>query len=328
MIASETSILDSGQRVGLAVADFTTEMEDFAPLAAAEAERAELVTAIEAKEATQDTDTLAATIAKEEAREKMAVATDVLSARAVGYALDQKDMGLKQAFTLPYADVRYGDATEDVNHVRDLVANVAALPAPVRKAYRLTDAIIQAPATAADAFVEANKVQTGAKAAPHLATLDLPELLRRLSAVLLRMKTLIYGQRLDKDPNFHWADFNTAFAAANKRRKIAPKRHPKTTGPRIVRTIPFTAPTGQAQQLANTNYGLAYTLAVENRAATDMLLWMAQRDRAQTTPQRCAAGQITTLVRADIGPDTARYLMAQFEGAGGGQATVVVRKVV
>ena len=328
MTAPETSILDSGQRVGVAVADFAAELEDFPPLAAANAERAALVTAIEEKETKQDANTAGSTVAKEQAREKMALATDVLSARAVGYALAVKNLGLKKTFTLSYADVRHGEATEDVNHVRDLVAAVALLPLQVRKDYRLTEAVIQAPALAADEFVEADATQTGAKAAPHLATLDLPELLRRLSAALRLMKSLIYGQRTDADPDFRWAELNTAFGAANKRRKIAAKRHVKATGPRIVRTLPFTVPTGQALELANTNYGPAYTLTVENRSNHALRLWMAQRDRAATTPQTCPAGQVTTLTRTALGPATARYLMAQFEGTEGGQATVVVRRVV
>ena len=37
---------------------------------------------------------------------------------------------------------------------------------------------------------------------------------------------------------------------------------------------------------------------------------------------------VTVLTRANIGPDTARYLMGQFQDATGGSATVVVRRVV
>ena len=98
---------------------------------------------------------------------------------------------------------------------------------------------------------------------------------------------------------------------------------------RIVRTIPFTAAAGgQPQRLANTNYGPNYTLTVENRSAAPLLLWMAQKDGAATTPHTCPAGAETTVKRADIGPATARYLTAQFQGAGSGDATVVVRRVV
>lgn len=98
--------------------------------------------------------------------------------------------------------------------------------------------------------------------------------------------------------------------------------------PRNVRTLPLTLGDGQPVRLANTNYGAAYTLTVENRSATDLWLWMAQKDGARTTPGRCPAGRVTTLTRGAIGPETARYLMGQFEGDGGGQATVVVRRVV
>ena len=223
MTTQETSILDSGQRVGLVAKDYPNELADFAPLQAAEATRAELVAAIEAQQATQDTQTADTTTDKETAREQMAQATATLSARAVGYALATNQLGLKQAFTLTYADVRYGEATEDVNHVRDLVKAVAALPAQVRQDYRLTDAVIQAPAAAAQLFEDAADDQTGAKAAPRLATLALPELLRRLSAALRLMETLLKGQRTDTDPAFQWPAFYAAFQEANKRRGL-PKR--------------------------------------------------------------------------------------------------------
>ncbi|WP_162550274.1 hypothetical protein [Hymenobacter nivis] len=223
MTTRETSILESGQRVGLAVAPYQAELNDFPPLLAADAARAGLATAIKAQQSTQDTLTTASTAGKEAAREKMALATATLSARAVGYALATGQLGLKQTFRLSYADVRYGEATEDVNHVRDLVKAVQALPAKVRADYRLTDAVIQAPADAADAFDAAGDAQTGAKAAPRLASLALPELLRRLSAALRLMETLLKGQRTDPDPKFHWAELYEAFAEANKRRGVASK---------------------------------------------------------------------------------------------------------
>jgi len=329
MNIKETAILTSGQDVGLAVADYPKELADFPPLQAAETDRAELVTAIEARQTTQDNTTTDSTSAKDEARELMARATETLSARAVGYALATKQLGLKQAFTLTYTDVRFGEATEDVNHVRALVARVQALPAKVRQDYRLTDAVIQAPADAADLFDAADDTQTGAKAAPRLATLALPDLLRQLSAALLLMKALLKGQSTDKDPKFQWEKLYQAFEQANKRQGTAASSRRATPVARIVRTLPFTARgTGQPQRLANTNYGPAYTLTVENRAATPLLLWMAQKDGAATTPHTCPAGAITTVKRADIGPETARYLMAQFQGAGAGEATVVVRRVV
>jgi hypothetical protein len=246
----------------------------------------------------------------------------------VGYALDTKQLGLKQAFTLTYADVRYGDADEDVNHVRELVAKVQALPQTVRELYRLTDAVIQAPADAADDFEKANDAKTATKAAPRLATLALPELLRQLSAVLLVMKSLIKGQRTDTDKNFKWPALYAAFTTANKRRVVASKKRPVDTKPRLVRTLPLTVSDGQPVRLANTNYGAAYTLTVENQSGSDLLLWMAQKDGSQTTPGLCPAGAVTVLTRADIGPETARYLTAQFVGESGGQATVRVRRVV
>ena len=325
----DTSLFEAGQRVGLAVANFPKELADFEPLQAAETDRAELVTAIAAKQAAQDQRSTPATSAKDQARETMAVTTATLSARAVGYALAVGDVGLKKQFTLSYADVRYGEATEDVNHVRALVAAVQALPAQVRKDYRLTDAVLKAPADAAQRFEETEDAQTKAQAAPRLATLALPELLRRLGAALRLMQTLIAGQRTDTDPKFQWAALDAAFAEANKRRQVASQFRTGTNGkPRIVRTIPVTVADGRALRLANTNYGPAYTLTVENHSAHSLLLWMAQKDGLQTTPLPCPAGAITTLTRADLGPETARYLTAQFAGEGGGQATVVVRRVV
>ena len=323
-----SSLLDSGQRVGLTVAKFPKELKDFPPLEAADTSRAELVTAIEAKQATQGTLTADSTTDKETARENMALATATLSARAVGYALATNQLGLKQAFTLTYADVRYGEATEDMNHVRDLVKAVAALPAQVRKDYRLTDAIIQAPADAAKLFEDADDNQTNAKAAPHLATLALPELLRRLSAALRLMDALLEGQSTDTDPDFQWPALYQEFTDANKRRGLPARARKAAGGPRIVRTLPVTTASNQPLRLANTNYGPAYTLTVENRSATPLLLWMAQKDGAPTTPHPCPAGAVTTVTRAALGPETARYLMAQFQGPGSGAATVVVRRVV
>ena len=329
MDTQDTSLLNSGQRVGLAVADFPKELADFPPLQAANTERAELVTAIEARQAAQDNATTGPTSAKDEARERMARATETLSARAVGYALATKQLGLKQQFTLSYTDVRFGEATEDVNHVRALVKAVAALPAKVRQDYRLTEAVLQAPADAADAFEAAADNQTSAKAAPRLATLALPELLRQLSAALRLMETLLKGQSTDTDPKFDWPGLYAAFRQANKRQQVAAGSQRATPAARIVRTIPVTAAgTGQPQRLANTNYGPAYTLTVENRSAAPLLLWMAQKDGAATTPHTCPAGAVTTVTRADLGPATARYLTAQFQGSAGGEATVVVRRVV
>ena len=329
MNSKETSILISGQHVGLAVANYPKELADFPPLQAAETERAELVTAVEARQAAQDDITTPSTTAKDDARELMARATETLSAKAVSYAMATKQLALKQAFTLSYTDVRFGEAAEDVNHVRALVRAVEALPAQVRTDYRLTNAIIQAPAEAADLFDAADDTQTEAKAAPRLATLALPELLRQLSAALLLMKALLKGQSTDADPKFQWKQLYEAFQQANKRLGVAASSHRAEAAARIVRTLPFTASgTGQPQRLANTNYGPAYTLTIENRSAAPLLLWMAQKDGAATTPHTCPAGVATTMTRAAIGPATARYLTAQFQGAASGEATVVVRRVV
>ena len=325
MNKQDSSILASGQRVGLAVQPYQVELNDFGPLKAANGTRAALVAAIEEKEAAQDSLTTDATVAKETAREQLARATETLSARAVAYALAVGRLDLKQAFTLSYADVRYDEATEDVNNVRELVRKVQALPADVRQDYRLTEAIVQAPAAATDLFEQADNAQADAKAAPRLATLALSELTRRLGAALLLMQTLLKGQR--NDPNPRWGELYAAFTDANKRRKVGGSRLAAGT-PRIVRTMPVRLPDGLAARLSNTNYGPAYTLTVENRAGSVLRLWMAQKDGAATTPQLCPAGQVTVLTRATLGPETARYLSGQFEDGKGGEATIVVRRVV
>lgn len=118
-----------------------------------------------------------------------------------------------------------------------------------------------------------------------------------------------------------------AFASANKRRGVATARR-DAHRPRIVRTLAVHLPDGHPARLAHQAYGPAYTLTVENRSAQALRLWLAQRDLAPTTPQTCPAGQVTELQRAALGPDTATYLVAQFEGSTGGEATVVVRRVV
>lgn len=318
--------MNSGQRVGLALQAFKPEIEEFGPLKEAEEKRAALVAAIEAKETAQGAMTEDATTGKEQARERMARAADTLSTRAVAYALAAGRLDLKRAFTLSYTDVRHGDADEDVRDVRALMARVRELPAQVRKDYRLTEAVIQAPEDAAREFEAAGQAQTTAKSGTRLASLALPELLRQLSATLRLMQTLLKGQRDDADPR--WGELYAAFADANKRREVAGRRAltGRAAKPRIVRTLPVALGAGAARRLSNTNYGAGYTLTVENRAGAPLLLWMAQKDNARTTPQACAAGKVTVLTREALGPETARYLVAQFEGAQGGEATVVVRR--
>ena len=328
MNAQDAAILASGERVGLAVLAYQAEIDGFGPLKAANDMRAELVRAIAGKGQVQNARTGHTTTAKDAAREKMAVATATLSARALGYALSIGSEGLKQAFALTYTDVRVGDATEGVNRVRELVAKAGALPAQVRQDFRLTKAIVEAPAKAAKQFAEADDEQTAAKAATHLATLALPELLHRLSAALLLMKTLLAGQAPDPDPR--WADLNAAFCDANKRREVPRAGRPQQPGdkPRVVHTLQVRGEDDCALRLHGTNYAPAYTLTVENRSPNPLYLWMAQRDGAATTPQECPAGQTTVLVRGALGPETARYLTGRFGGTGGGEATVVVRRVV
>lgn len=101
-----------------------------------------------------------------------------------------------------------------------------------------------------------------------------------------------------------------------------------TGGPRIVRTLPVTTASNQPLQLVKANYGPAYILTVENRSAGPLLLWVAQKDGAKMVPLTCATGAVTVLTRANLGPKTARHHIAQFQDMKGGEATVVVRRVV
>ena len=89
----------------------------------------------------------------------------------------------------------------------------------------------------------------------------------------------------------------------------------------------MTTASNQPLQLVKTNYGPAYTLTVKNRSADPLLLWVAQKDGAKTMPLACAAGAVTVLTRANLGPKTARHHIAQFQDMKGGEATVVVRRV-
>lgn len=315
----ESVVLESGRRVGLVLAGYVAELDEFGPLKEANEARADLVAAIGEKAGEQQQETESATTSKEELREQLAQAAATLSDRAVGYAMSVSELGLKQALTLTYTDVRYGDADEDVAAVRTLVARAQALPTAALTRFRITAAVLQAPLTAATAFEQGATAQQMAKTGTRLATLALPELLTRLRAQLLLLEQLAAGMRTDANPR--WAALYRDFREANKRRGL-----PAARGT-VVRRLLLHRQDGQAVRLATTNYRAAYTLTVENRSGNALLLWMAQRDGAETTPQTCAAGKVTVVTRAALGPETARYLTARFGGEGGGEATVVVRRV-
>lgn len=329
MDAAHTETLERGQRVTLALTPFAAEITDFAPLKTAAAQVVALVTALEEKQAGQGADTKDDTLGKDATREQMARMADRLSNRAVAYALFKRDAQLKKQLTLTYADVRYGEETDDLNAVRALVAAVRGLPAPVRQEYRLTETLIQETADAATAFVAAGKNQTVAKADTRLATLSLPELVQELRRQLEMMRRLTKGARPD---GARWEALHQAFADANKVRQVPADRH-LTTTPKVVKKLHLHRTDAQPVALDKQNYGPAYELTIRNESATDLLLWMGFERQPLPAPApsgafRCPAGQVSTVTRAQLGPETARYLTARFGAETGGEVRVVVRRVV
>lgn len=329
MDAAHTETLERGQRVVLATIPFATEITGFIPLRDAHTRMAAVVTAIEGKQAEQSADTIADTDGKEAAREKMARAADTLSNRAAAYALVTGDAKLKRLLTLSYADVRYGEETEDLNAVRELVTTVRGLPAQVLTDYRLTAPLIQAAEDAADGFVAAAKGKTASKADARLATLSLPELMQELRKQLEVMRRLTRGMRGD---GARWEELYKAFADANKRRAVAGNRRLATTA-RVVKKLHLHRADAQAVRLDKQNYGPAYELTVKNESDSDLLLWMGFEktplgEAAPAGAFRCPAGKSTMVTRDALGPETARYLTGQFVATDGGEVRIVVRRVV
>ena len=327
MNAPDTATLESGQRVVITAQDFAKEAKDFEPVQEAVAEIEAHCEALAQKQRDQGTDTGADTDGKDQAREVMAVAAEKLSKRAVAYALVQRDVKRKQQLTLSYTDVRYGEETEDVNHVRDLIAVVEGLPADVRKRFRLTPELLAATEDTVKAFEQAGLDQTKAKAAGRLATRSVPELLTGLRGQLLVLAALLAGM---KDESPRWAAFNQAFLDANKRRAVAPKHHIKPST-RVVRRFSLHRQDDQPGASLDTHdYTGTYSFTVENLSGSALLLWLAQADGLPVAPApaACPAGQITTVERAALGPETATRLLARFDGKDGGEAKITVRRVV
>ena len=326
MDAQDTATLEAGQRVGLAARNFVAEAKDFAPVQDAVAEIDAFAEALAQKQRDQGQDTGADTDGKDQARERMALAADTLSKRAVAYALVQKDVKLKQQLTLSYTDVRYGEETEDVNHVRDLIAHVQALPADARKRFRLTPELLAATEATVQAFEQAGTDQTIAKAAVRLATQSVPELLTGLRGQLLVLAALLAGM---KDESPRWEAFHQAFLDANKRRTVAPKRRLKPTT-RVVRRFALHRQDDRpGRPLDTRDYTGPYAFTVENQGASPLLLWLAQADGAPVAPApaACPAGQITVVERAALGPATATHLLARFAGPAGDEARITVRRL-
>ncbi|MDO7877231.1 hypothetical protein Q5H93_20970 [Hymenobacter sp. ASUV-10] len=324
MDAPDTATLNSAEQVGIDLVPFQDLIDSFEPLKEAHEQRGDYVTAIREKAGLQGTDTAPNATGKDSARELMARSADALSQRAVPYALVKGNLELKQKLSLSYADVRYGEADEDVLAVRALVKTVRALPEDVRTKYWLTKELIDAPEAAAKDFEKADVDKTAAHGSTRLATLELPALFTGLRGQLTIMKQLTASLATQKDKR--WKSLAKAFADANKRRKVLPKQQRDTSKPRIIQRFEVRLADGQPARLLRKVYGAAYTFTVENRSGHDLRLWLAQADGSPTTPQTCPAGQVTVLTRADMGPETATYLMGQFVG-GGGEAGVLVRKV-
>ena len=330
MDAVVTEVLNRGIRVGLSVVPYGAEVTDFTPLQDALAEVAATVAAIEGKQATQETDTTPTTIGVDAAREAMARATEPLSNRLVAYALVTGNTMLRQQVSLSYSDVRYGDATEDLNAVRALVARAEGLPADVRKKYKITADLLQAPKDAANAFEAAEKLQITTKADSRLATMSLPELDRYLRQQLEIGQRLVTGM---KGESAAWADLCAAYTDANRTRKVAGTRR-TTDAPRVVKKLHFQRQDAATRVLDKQNFGPAYTLTIKNESPTDLLLWMGyakkpfDAEAAPATAFRCPAGQASTVRRDALGAPEARYLTAKFAASVGGDIRIAIRRVV
>ncbi len=328
MDAQDTATLDAGERVGEVNKTYATELENFPPLGQAAAEAAEYVAALQAKQQAQGKDTLGDTLAKDQARAEMATITETTSKRAVGYAMTQNDSKLKQQFTLTYTDINTGDETDDVNHVRDFVAALGLIPEKIRLPFRLPDTQLEKVLDAVKKFEKASLDQGRAKAGTRLATLSVPDLLTGLRIRLLTQQNLLGGVKDEQEEGLRWADFYAAFQEANKRRVVAPKRHPKP-GTRVVRRFHFhrlDAETGPPLDVRP--YAPNYSFTVENLSNNALVLWLAQADGVAVVWQVFPAGKTTVAQRPALGPDTATRLLARFEGSGGGDANIVVRRLV
>ena len=330
MDAIVTEALDRGKRVGLAVVPFAAQVTDFEPLQEALAEVAATVTAMEQKQAEQDTDTTPTTAGVEAARETLARATEPLSNRLVGYALVTGNTMLRQQVSLSYSDVRYGDATEDINAVRALVARAQGLPAAVRTKYKITAVLMQAPLDAATVLEAAEETQTTAKSGTRLATLSLPELDKYLRQQLEIGRRLVAGM---KGESAAWKALYAAFTDANKTRKVPGERRLPDAA-RVVKKISFQRQDAATQRLDKQNFGPAYELTIKNQSPTDLLLWMGYEREPLATEAapagafRCPAGQAVTVRRDKLGEPEARYLTGKFAGEVGGEVRISVRRVV
>ncbi len=328
MNVATAGVLARGMRVGLAVKPFGAETADYEPLQDALNETAALVTALEEKQATQDVDTSPTTLSKDQQREVMAVATQALSNRLVGYALVLGDLGKQRAWRLSYSDVRFGEADEDVNDVRALVAQARDLPADIRTKYKLTAALIAAPEDAATAFEKAEETQTTSKADARLATLSIPQLETRLRKHLELVRVLAEGMRPDGD---RWVALADALKDANKGRKEPASRR-LSTARKVVKRLSFQRQDDATARLDKQNYGPAYELEIKNASPSDALLWMGfektPTGAAPPTAFRAPAGQTSTVRRDVLGEELARYLTAKFVDAAGGEVRIAVRRVV
>ena len=326
MLSFDKQTLDRSQRVRVARQDYAAEITGFVPLKSAFATADELTDELQKREGEQNADTTAETKDKDAWRETLARKADTLSKQAVPWAAAQNNVKLQLKLRVSYADLRYGEADEDMDAAREFVALVRAIPAADRTAYRIDATLADAVDEAVAEFEKAAADQTGAKLNTRLATLSIPELGRRLRGVLEQARLLINGQ---KNTDARWAELATKFNAANKGQKV-PGEKQRAAAARVVKKLSARGAADEIFELDDQNYAPTYEIRVENVGTVDMRLWMGLEPdgKAQGTPPLCPAGMKRTFRRSELGPETARRLMGQFVGGEDGEAKVVVRRVV
>ncbi len=326
MLVLDKQAFDRGQRVGVAVKGYAAETAGFVPLNDALTLVGALTSELNTREGQQNADTTAETKTKDDWRETVARKADTLSKQAVAWAAAKGDVKLKLKLRVSYSDLRFGEADEDMDAARALVALVRAIPAKDRADYRIDSALADGVEEAVTKFEAAADDQTAVKQQAQLATLSIPELGRRLRGALEQAKLLINGQ---KGTNDRWAELAKLFNAANKNQKL-PGVAKLAKAARVVKKLTARGEADETFQLDDQNYAPRYEIRVENVGTVDLRLWMGLEPTGapQGTPLMCPAGMKRTFRRSELGPETARRLMGQFVGGEGGEAKVVVRRVV
>ena len=318
--------LDRSQRIRVARAEYAPEIAAFTPLQAVFTTTDALTDELERREGEQNADTKAETKTKDEWREILARNADTLSKQSVPWAAANGDTKLRLKLRVTYADLRYGEADEDMDAAREFVALVRAIPAADQVTYRIDATLTTAVEEAVRQYEAAEKDQIKSKQNVQLATLSMPELGRQLRAQLGQAKLLIGGQKNRDD---HWAELSKLFTAANKGRKL-PGESKRAKAARVVKKLTAHGATEAPFQLDDQNYAPTYEIRVENIGTIDLHLWMGLEPTgaAQGPPLTCPAGMKRTFRRSELGPETAKRLMGQFAGAPGGEAKLTIRRVV